>query len=90
VQPLLAPADDTAELEQVIAKLVPEPAAGLVVMPDIFTVVHRDRIISLANRYRVPAIYPYRYFAAGGGLMSYGQTAGDLLDQYRRAAPDHV
>ena len=45
--------------------------------------VHRDLIIALAARHRLPAIYPYRYFVAGGGLISYGP---DLVDQYRRAA----
>ena len=44
---------------------------------------HRDLIITLAARHRLPAVYPYRYFVAAGGLISYGP---DLLDQYRRAA----
>ena len=52
-------------------------------MPDSFNVVHRDRIIAQAARHRVPAIYPYRYMTAAGGLMSYGV---DLLDMYVRAA----
>jgi putative ABC transport system substrate-binding protein len=45
--------------------------------------VHRDLIVALAAKHRLPAIYPYRYFVTGGGLMSYGP---DLIDQYRRAA----
>ena len=45
--------------------------------------VHRELIIALAARHRLPAVYPYRYFVAGGGLISYGP---DLIDQYRRAA----
>jgi putative ABC transport system substrate-binding protein len=45
--------------------------------------VHRDLIIALAAKHRLPAIYPYRYFVASGGLVSYGP---DLIDQYRRAA----
>jgi putative tryptophan/tyrosine transport system substrate-binding protein len=48
--------------------------------------VHRELIISLASRYRLPAIYPSRYFVTEGGLMSYGL---DVTDQYRRAA-DYV
>jgi putative ABC transport system substrate-binding protein len=44
---------------------------------------HRDLIIALAARYRLPAVYPYRYFATAGGLSSYGP---DSIDQYRRAA----
>ena len=45
--------------------------------------VHRDLIITLAARHRLPAVYPYRFFVTGGGLISYGP---DLIDQYRRAA----
>jgi putative ABC transport system substrate-binding protein len=45
--------------------------------------VHRERIITLAARHRLPAVYPYRPFVTGGGLISYGP---DLVDQYRRAA----
>ena len=52
-------------------------------MPDVFTAVHRGPVIRLAARYRLPAVYPFRYFATSGGLMSYGV---DLRDLYRRAA----
>src|SRR5262249_28463515 len=52
-------------------------------VPDIFLTVHRKLIIELTTRYRVPTIYQYRYFAAGGGLISYGP---DVVDQYVRAA----
>src|SRR5262249_18426584 len=45
---------------------------GLVVMPDVFTVVHRSQIISLVAVHRLVALYPYRYFAENGGVMSYG------------------
>ena len=44
---------------------------------------HREKIIALVARHRLPAMYPYRFFAAEGGLMSFGS---DLTDQYRRAA----
>jgi putative ABC transport system substrate-binding protein len=64
----------------------PEPGGGLVVMPDNFTFVHRGPIVELAARHQVPAIYPSRDFATGGGLMSYG---ADLLDLYRRV-PSYV
>ena len=47
------------------------------------TLLHRDLIIALAARHRLPAVYPYRYFVAAGGLISYGP---DVIDQYRRAA----
>jgi putative ABC transport system substrate-binding protein len=76
-----APVHDPAEIESVLAMLGREPGSGLVVMPDNFTSLHRRLIVSLAARYRVPAIYPSRYFAAAGGLISYG---ADLLDLYRR------
>jgi putative ABC transport system substrate-binding protein len=60
------------------------PGGSLIVMPDAFTTVHRELIIELAARHRLPAIYPYRYHVDAGGLMSYGVDAVDLL---RRAAP---
>jgi len=56
---------------------------GLLVVPDIFTTNHRDEIIALAARQRLPALYPFRFFVASGGLMSYGI---DTLDVFRRAA----
>jgi putative ABC transport system substrate-binding protein len=46
-------------------------------------ITHREQIIALAARYRLPVIYPFRYYAMGGGLISYGP---DAVDQYRRAA----
>ncbi len=49
-----------------------EPNGGLIVLPDVTTMNHREAIIALAARHRLPAIYPFRYFAASGGLMSYG------------------
>jgi putative ABC transport system substrate-binding protein len=52
-------------------------------MPDAFENVHRAEIILLAARYRLPAVYPYRFFAELGGLLSYGN---DQLDNFRRAA----
>ena len=52
-------------------------------MPDTFTTVHRAKITALAAQYRLPAVYPFRFFAAVGGLLSYG---GDTADSYRRAA----
>ena len=52
-------------------------------MPDSFLTAHRAEVTSLAARYRLPAVYPFRMFAEAGGLLSYGN---DVLDQYRRAA----
>jgi putative ABC transport system substrate-binding protein len=56
---------------------------GLIAMPDTFLAVHRAEVTSLAARYRLPAVYPFRYFADVGGLMSYGS---DQVDDYRRSA----
>jgi ABC-type uncharacterized transport system substrate-binding protein len=78
-----APVRDTSELEAVVAALAREPNGGIVVMPDAFPNVHRAEIILLAARYRLPAVYPYRFFAELGGLLSYGN---DQLDNFRRAA----
>jgi putative tryptophan/tyrosine transport system substrate-binding protein len=61
-----------------------EPNTGLIVMPDIFILAHREQIIALAAQHRLPAAYAYRLFPASGGLMSYGT---DLVDLFRRAAP---
>jgi putative tryptophan/tyrosine transport system substrate-binding protein len=55
----------------------------VIVMSDGSTVIHRDLIIALAARYRLPAAYPFRLFVANGGLISYGV---DLSDMQRRAA----
>src|SRR4029450_7443915 len=74
---------DTSELESVVAAQAREPNGGLVVMTDTFTSVHRVEITSLAARYRLPAVYPYRFFAELGGLLSYGT---DQSDNFRRAA----
>jgi putative ABC transport system substrate-binding protein len=60
---IAAPVHDMSELESVIATLALEPNGGLVVPPDPFTVAHSAEIISLADRYRLPAVYPVRFFA---------------------------
>jgi putative ABC transport system substrate-binding protein len=74
---------DAAEIEQAIAAFAREPNGGLVVLPSPLTVLHRDLIVALAAQYRLPAAYSYRYFAASGGLVSYGI---DSLDVFRRSA----
>src|SRR6476620_9711258 len=83
VEAIAAPVRDRSELETVIAAQAREPNGGLIVMPDSFTVAHRVEITSLAARYRLPAVYPFRFFAEVGGLLSYGV---DLPDNFRRAA----
>ena len=83
VQPSTAEVRNPAQIESAIAKLGEEPKSGLIVMPDNFTAVHRKLIISLAAQFRIPTIYPYRYFAKEGGLLSDGMDTSDL---FRRAA----
>jgi putative ABC transport system substrate-binding protein len=83
VEAILAPVRDGSELDTVVAAQAREPNSGLIAMPDSFLNAHRAEITSLAARYRLPAIYPYRLFAEVGGLMSYGV---DLVDNFRRAA----
>ncbi len=77
------PVRDVAEIEAMMMGLAREERGGVLVLPDSFAAAHRDAIIALAARYRLPAIYAYRYFAASGGLMSYGIEPNDL---FRRAA----
>jgi putative ABC transport system substrate-binding protein len=74
---------DPAELERAVKTFAAQQNAALVVMNDIFMASNRERIIALAAEFRLPAIYPYRYFAAAGGLISYG---ADPLELYLRAA----
>jgi putative ABC transport system substrate-binding protein len=72
-----------AEIERAIAAFASQPDGGLIVMPHPNTVANRGSIIILAARHRLPAVYPFRYFATEGGLMSYGP---DQIDQWRGAA----
>ncbi|HEX3337753.1 MAG TPA: ABC transporter substrate-binding protein, partial [Pseudolabrys sp.] len=86
---VLKPVDDAADLERAIETFAREPDGGLVLPPDTTTVVHRDLIVALAARYRLPAVYGIRVFVAAGGLMSY---ATDFIDLFRQAAlyVDHI
>jgi putative ABC transport system substrate-binding protein len=83
VETIVAPVHDRSELESIIATHARESNSGLIVMPDSFLQVHRAEVISLAARYRLPAVYPFRQFAELGGLLSYGT---DRLENWRRAA----
>jgi putative ABC transport system substrate-binding protein len=71
------------ELEEGFAGMVRRQAGALIVLPDPLSLIHRSRIVDLANKHRLPAIYPVRDYAESGGLMSYGPYAPEL---YRRAA----
>jgi putative ABC transport system substrate-binding protein len=83
VDAIAASVRDSSELESAVAALAREPNGGLIVMPDAFSNAHLAEIISLAARYRLPAVYAYRRFTELGGLLSYGN---DPLDNFRRAA----
>jgi putative ABC transport system substrate-binding protein len=77
---------DDSEIEATLRDLAAEERGGLLVLPDTFTVAHRDAIVTFAARYRLPAVYWIRYFVDSGGMMSYGIDNNDL---WRRAA-DYV
>jgi putative ABC transport system substrate-binding protein len=74
---------DTGEIESEITAFAQTPHGGMLVTGSPLAEVHRDLIVTLAARHRLPAIYPNHSFVAGGGLMSYGP---DVVDQYRHAA----
>jgi putative ABC transport system substrate-binding protein len=74
---------DGTEIERVVSDISRRPGSGLMTIPDFFTAVHEELIITLAIRYRIPAVYHYRYFAAAGGLMSYGI---DVAEQFQQGA----
>src|SRR5262249_31157503 len=69
--PVRAAAIDDADLERVVGAFAREPNGGLIVLPDVTLLNLRAAIIALAERHRLPAIYPFRFFAVSGGLMSY-------------------
>jgi putative ABC transport system substrate-binding protein len=73
---------DAADIEDAIAAFARDPDGGLVVPPGA-TIAHRDLLVALAARHRLPAIYPFRFIVVGGGLMSYGP---DNIAIYRQAA----
>ena len=75
--------NDAAEIEQRLAAFARIPNSGLIVTASALSVVHLGLIVELAARYKLPAIYFERYFAAGGGLISFG---ADFADQYQQAA----
>ncbi len=81
----LSPVDvrDAGEIERAVAAFARGLNGGLIVTATPLAAIHRDAIIALAARHRLPAVYPYRFFVAGGGLISYGP---DTVDQYRLAA----
>ena len=81
----LSPVDvrDAAEIERAVTAFARSGNGGLIVTASPVAARHRDLIVTLAARHRLPAVYGARHYVAGGGLISYGP---DLIDQYRRAA----
>jgi putative ABC transport system substrate-binding protein len=79
----VAVVDIQKDIEGAIASYADRPDSGLIVFPHPKTIANRKLISSLAARHQLPAIYPYRYFAADGGLITYGP---DQIDQWRGAA----
>jgi len=76
-------ARNAGDIGRAVAQLAGAENGGLIVTPSASSVIHRDLIVQLAAKHRLPAVYPARYFSDVGGLLSYGP---DLLDQYRHAA----
>jgi ABC-type uncharacterized transport system substrate-binding protein len=83
VKSIPAAVRNAVEIETALEQVARESDSALLVLPDLFTATNRQSIIALAARHRLPAVYPFRYFVTGGGLMSYGT---ELLDTYRQAA----
>jgi ABC-type uncharacterized transport system substrate-binding protein len=73
----------TDEIERAIATFARQPNGGLIMTGSTTAAARRDALIALITRQKLPAVYPYRYYAESGGLASYGP---DTIDQYRRAA----
>ena len=83
VEVLLVNMRDAGEIEQSLATFARAPNGGLIPIPSAAAVRHRDLILTLAARYKLPAVYWERLFVAAGGLISYGP---DLVDQFRGSA----
>jgi putative tryptophan/tyrosine transport system substrate-binding protein len=77
------PVRSGADIEQVLETFGREPRGGLIIAPNVITFANSSLIVALAERYRLPAIYPFAYYAKEGGLISYGF---DAADQFRQGA----
>ena len=88
IQPTLAAVSQIADIEHAFASFAAEPGRGaVVVLTGPLLVAHRDVLAGLALRYRIPAIYPYRYNVVSGGLMSYG---ADTVDPLRHGVASYI
>jgi putative tryptophan/tyrosine transport system substrate-binding protein len=80
---VFSPVRSLADIDKVVSAFAQQPNGGLVVLPDAFTVPNGQAILEAATRNKLPAVYPYRFFANSGGLVSYGI---DVPDLFRRSA----
>jgi putative ABC transport system substrate-binding protein len=80
---VIDPRDAGGEIERAFAAFAREPNGGVIVTAGSSSLTHRELIISLTMRYRLPAVYPFRFYTANSGLASYGP---DAIDIYRRSA----
>jgi putative ABC transport system substrate-binding protein len=78
------PVENAADIERSIESFAGTPNGGLLLPPDITTITHRDLILALAEKHRLPAVYPFRLFVANGGLISYGT---DQVAMFGQTAP---
>jgi putative ABC transport system substrate-binding protein len=76
-------AQNSNEIERVVASFASEPKSGLIIAPNVVNFANSDLIVALAARHRLPAIYPFGFYAKQGGLISYGF---DAVDQFRQGA----
>ena len=83
IRSIEAPIHTAAEIEPTLAAMRNNVGTGLIVIPEAFTVSHSEAIVATANRFRLPAVYPWRVFADHGGIISYGI---DIVEDFRAAA----
>jgi putative tryptophan/tyrosine transport system substrate-binding protein len=83
VQLIAAHVRDAAEIEQAIAAIAGQSNGGLIILPSPLAQANREMIVKLTVQHRLPAMYPFRYFVASGGLMSYGV---DTVEVFRQSA----
>ncbi len=81
VQTFAAEVHDARELETALTALGEQKDSGFVAIPDAFLASHSKEIVSIAQRHRLPGVYPYRYYAAQGGLLSYGVNNKELFEK---------
>src|SRR5262249_35074551 len=85
--PIRAAVLEPADVDRMFDMLAREPNGGVMVLPDISMTNYREAIVALAARHHVPAIYPFRFFAASGGVMAFRT---DLAEGVRRGAAAYV